>query len=126
MRDLKTYPKDGETYPGPLNWERLRDAWFEGQVYSGPSEKYDAERAWDAFVADHETPVATSSVLAPPFIYLRVVGELQDGSRVSFEINDSGKLRVMGRAGHFPAVDNAVAALVKAVVDGGLLPPEPQ
>lgn len=31
-------------------WDTLREAWFKGKVFAGPSEKFDAEQAFDDFV----------------------------------------------------------------------------
>lgn len=36
-------------------WDLLREAWFKDKVFSGPSEKFDAEQEWDQFVKGWET-----------------------------------------------------------------------
>jgi hypothetical protein len=34
--------------------EAVREAWFAGRVFAGPSEKFDAEREWEEFAAGFE------------------------------------------------------------------------
>jgi hypothetical protein len=36
-------------------WDTLRELWFKSKVFSGPSEKFDAEQEWDRFVRGWET-----------------------------------------------------------------------